>query len=124
VTGYCCGGRQCSGTPANEVEVEADGRRTQPAPPNLTRTGTRRPAPVSTLMTSSNLDAWYWPLPRRITNLTKYPAADQKSGAFACGIGYSFWLLKYFSKAWLFSAQIDSSCLRLTRCQRTVADQG
>src|SRR5215472_10834655 len=52
------------------------------------------------------------------------PAADQKSVAFACGIGYSFRLVKYFSKASLFSAQIDSSCRRLTRCQRTVPDQG
>jgi hypothetical protein len=86
-------------------------------------TGTRRPAPVSVL-TSSNLGARCWPFPRRITNLTKYPAADQKSVAFASGIGYSFCLLKYFSKAWLFSAQIDSSCLRLTRCQRTAPDQG
>ena len=51
-------------------------------------------------------------------------AADQKSVAFACGIGYSFRLVKYFSKASLFSAQIDSSCRRLTRCQRTVPDQG
>src|ERR1700731_292035 len=44
----------------------------------------------------------------------------QKSGVFASGIGYSFRLTKYFSKASLFSAQIVSSICRLTRCQRTV----
>jgi hypothetical protein len=48
----------------------------------------------------------------------------QKSVVFDCGIGYSFILGKYFSKASLFSAQIDSSIgPRLTR-QRTVPDQG
>jgi hypothetical protein len=47
-----------------------------------------------------------------------------KSGVFARGIGYSFRLTKYFSKASLFSAQIDSSICRLTRCQRTEPDQG
>ena len=44
---------------------------------------------------------------------------------FACGMGYSLRLTKYFSKASLFSAQIDSwICPRSTRCQRTVPDQG
>ena len=48
---------------------------------------------------------------------------DQKSGRFASGIGYSI-RPKYFSKAELFSAQIDSSMVpRSTFCHLAVPDQ-